>query len=180
MSLNYLGIAHFPVLHRQFSSPTTQAFSESSPDQDITQDNKDVLIERLNDMVSRLSRSTTLENSAVTAIHSEVDRIETIMRGREKPKKHLILENHGLEMSQSKSNGDEHFWRQPLTPTRNFNMSLSGSVPNSPHLPHHPPQMSPSRAIEIAKAAEELSTRLATTVSELQTRKEESDVSILN
>jgi hypothetical protein len=69
MSVHY-GITHFPVLHRQFSSPTSRSFLESSPSEDLTQDNKDVLLDRLDDLILRLSKDNSLENSSVTAIHS--------------------------------------------------------------------------------------------------------------
>jgi hypothetical protein len=171
MSLHYLGIAHFPVLHRQFSSPTSQSFPESPANQDIMQDNKDVLLERLSDLVSRISRNNFLENSTVTAIHSEVDRIEMVMRGKEKP-----LEDHNVEGTQPKGSEEDTFWR-PMTPTRHVKMRMSDTTSNSSYSPLHPPiQMRCYQAVEIAKAAEDLSSTLAAAVSELQTRKEESDV----
>lgn len=169
MSFHQLGIAHFPVLHRQFSSPTTQSFAESSPDQDITQDNKDVLIERLNDMVSRLSKSSGLKNSVITAIHSEVDHIEVLMRDREKPQKSDPFGFDGRETR------EDNRWGPPMSPTRNVRMRFA----DIPHSPLRPPPMSPSRAVEIAQAAEVLSSKLEVTVLELQARKEESDVRYL-
>jgi len=170
--MSYIGISHFPVLHQQFSSPKSRArgSSESSPDQDVTQDSKDILIERLNDLAFRLSKDSSLEASAVTAIHAEVDHIETLIRGSEKSPKLPQARSHFD--SESSSNEEDTFWG-PLTPTRSVRMRL----PTRPLLPTRQPQITPARAMEIAKAAEDLSLQLANTVLEFQTRKEESDVS---
>jgi len=46
---------------------------------------------------------------------------------------------------------------------------------HSLHSPYQQPQIMSSRVVEIAKAAEDLSLKLAATVSELQTRKQESN-----
>jgi len=175
MSLHQLGIAHFPVLHRQFSSSIGKGPSESSQNQDITQDNKDVLIERLNDLVARLSKNSPLEDSTVTAIHSGVDQIELLMRGREPPPKAAQSISDGFDAEQSKENGEDIFWGPSMSPTRNIRLQLPDKASDSAHSPHHGPQMTSSRAIEIAKVAEHLSLKLAATMSELRVRKEESD-----
>jgi hypothetical protein len=173
MSLQYLGISHFPVLHRQFSSPTRRAFSDSSPSQqDITQDSKDVLIERLNDLALRLSIAKELEDGAVTAIHSQVDKIEMILRGEEKHKK----PNHSR--SESEVSKDDPFWG-PATPTQSMKMRLPDASSGSqrPPLRRNLKGVSPAKAIELAQAAEDLASRMSVTLEEFQRRKEESDVS---
>ena len=173
--MNFIGISNFPVLHRQLSSPTSTILLESSSSQDITQDNKDVLIERLNDLVLRLSKDSSIEDSIISAIHSGVDRIELLMKDREKAnqKKYPQLSS---ESKHSRGNSEDIFWGSPLTPTRNVRMRF----PDSPTSPHHSfhrqPRMSTDRAIEIAKSAEDLSSKLLATVRELQVRREESDV----
>ena len=175
MSLHYLGIAHFPVLHRQFSSPTSLRARErlESPTQDITQDNKDVLIERLNDLVLRLSKSTFLENSTVDAVHAGVDKIELLLDSGEKPH----LESVNLESRQPKEIREDIFWKTPLTPTKNIRMQFPENTFNTSSLSTHRPEITLARVDEIAKAAEDLSLKLATTVSELQTRMQDSNVS---
>jgi hypothetical protein len=74
---------------------------------------------------------------------------------------------------------EDVFWG-PLTPTQNMRMH----IPEIPEYSRRPTrkelQMTPAKAIELAKGAEELATRLAATVAELQARKEESDVSLCN
>jgi hypothetical protein len=146
---------------------------ESSPNQDITQDNKDVLIERLNDLVSRLSKNTSLEDSTVDAIHAGVDRIEVLLRGGEKPR----LDSGSFDSKQTRENGDDDVWGPPLTPTRKMRMRLPDHPSNtSPSSPHQP-QITPARVDEIAKAAEDLAMKLAATMSEFQARMQESDAS---
>jgi hypothetical protein len=173
MSLQYLGISHFPVLHRQFSSPTSRVLSDSSPSQDLTQDSKDVLIERLNDLILHLSTANVLEDSAVTAVHSQVDNIEVLLRGEEKHQK----PGHSRSGSGvSKVQEDDPFWG-PATPTQNIKMRLPDMAAENRRPPlHRNLQMSPAKAIELAHAAEDLASKLCVTVEELQRRKEESDV----
>ena len=181
LGLGSPGISHFPVLHRQFSSPTSTIVLESSPSQeDLTQaqDNKDVLIERLNDLVLRLSKDSSFDDGIVSAIHAGVDKIELLMRSKEKENQKRSPQA-GSESRHSRGNSEDIIWGSPLTPSRNIRMRF----PDSPASPrpslHRQPQMTADRAIEIAKSAEDLSNNLLATVTELQTRKEESDVSTL-
>jgi hypothetical protein len=185
MSLQYLGISHFPVLHRQFSSPRSSTFPESPPIQDLTQDNKDVLIERLNDLIIRLAKDSSIEDSTISAIHNGIDRIELILKNR-KIGTHKKSPSFGSDIQAFKGGGEDAFWG-PLSPTRNARIqfpdseSLPEREPSSPKLAHHfvipEVRMSPDHAIEIAKSAEEVASRLSVTVAELQVRKEESDAS---
>ena len=174
MSLQYLGIAHFPVLHRQFSSPNTHRdLLEPSANQDITQDSKDVLIERLNDLVSRLSKDISLEDSTVDAIHAGVDQIEVLLHGGDKPR----VASGNLESSQAKDMGEDVLWATPLTPTRNMRMPLADqSAKTSPSFTHQP-HITIAKVDEMAKAAEDLAMKLAATVLEFQARMREADVS---
>lgn len=175
MSLQYIGISHFPVLHRQFSSPASTSFVEASPSQDLAQDNKDVLVERLNDLVLRLWKDSSLEDSIVSAIHTGVDQIEVLMKSREKQ----IEKNSpqiGGEAKILTEQPEDIFWG-PRTPTRNIKMRFADS-PNSPiHSIRPKQQMTAQCAIKLAKEAEGLASRLSASVAQLQVRKEESDVS---
>ena len=190
MSLNYIGISHFPVLHRQFSSPTSTVSLDSprTSNQDLTQDNKDVLIERLNDLVFRLFKDSSVEDSIVSAIHTRVDGVELLLKNKE-IERHKKSTSLGNEISSE--SGEDPFWG-PLTPTRNGRILF----PESPTSPRHSREATtgkeprPSsysreaaigieRVIEIAKSAEELASKLKVTVAELQVRKQESDVSFI-
>jgi hypothetical protein len=167
MSLHHLGIAHFPVLRRQLLSPTTSTFPDSASSHDLTQDNKDVLLERLNDLVLRLSKDDSLEDTTVTAIHSEVDRIEGHIRVRRRQRIEDVAARE-----------EDTYWG-PLSPSRGVRMRLPNSTGSSPRhsiLRESSSQITLSQAAEVAKVAEELASQLTATVGELQTRKEESDV----
>jgi hypothetical protein len=163
------------VLHRQFSSPRSSVFPESPGSQDLAQDNKDVLIERLNDLVLRISKDSSLDDSIVSAIHTGVDRIEMLMKGRENGQKSPQANS---EPKLSNSNTGDTLWGPSLTPTRNVRMRFPDS-PTSPRLSVvRQPEITTERAVKLAKEAEELASRLSKTVAELQVRKEESDVCI--
>ncbi len=173
MSLYHLG------LHRQFSTPIVKTFSEASnsPTQDVTQDSKDVVVERLNDLVSRLSNTNCLEDHVVANIHREVDKIEALIHGAEKHQRVLSLSDNILANVPAEGEG---LWG-PLTPAQNMKMGLPNSsqrTPNVyPNISSGEHDISSSRAIEIATAAEHLVSKLSTTVAELELRKEEADVS---
>jgi len=133
MSLNYLGMARSPPLYRQLSTQSTPTSTRvtglsdlSSTQLDVAEDNKDVLIERLNDVIARLTNNNDLENNDVEALHAEVDRIERIellARARDKsisPKSPRVS-NEGFEAGSPMGNGGDVFWGPP-TPTRSLNM----------------------------------------------------------
>lgn len=185
MSLNYLGISHFPVLHHQLS-PTSPKFPlESASSQSLTDDSKEVLIERLNDLVIRLANSS-LDDGVVTAIHGDVNRIERHLRGRER-----------LSQSQSQSpvsttsklerafdaptnatrSEKENFWAPP-TPTRSISMYLPRmeSFQSSPEPRTLLNETHTHQVEEITKSAATLVSQLTTAVTELQARREESQV----
>ena len=159
------------MLHRQFSSASIP-LSESSPSQDLTEDSKDVLLERLNDLVLRLSTSHDIEDGTVTDIHSQVDRIERLLKGEDKHQKSSHSRT-GSDILRTKE--DEFFWR-PATPTHSMKMRLPDMSRGSPRpILRRNLQISPAKAIELAHSAEDLASRLVFTVEELQRRKEESD-----
>ncbi|KAL3422442.1 hypothetical protein PVAG01_06598 [Phlyctema vagabunda] len=191
MSLNYLGISHSPVLRRQFSSPPTAAAAtiataasaasskETTPDQEnVTQDSKDVLIERLNDLALRLAEDR-LEDAAVSVLHKEVDRIELLMRARGGDARPAAPGRLGSQNGQSSGskNGDEDVFWGPATPTRNVRMGIPQSL-QQPKLNEDmvapAPRITASRATELATSAEALVSQLTEAVSEIQARRDES------
>jgi hypothetical protein len=131
-----------------------------------------VLIERLNDLALRLSTAKDLEDGAVTDIHSQVDKIEKILRGEEKHKK------PGHSWSGSELSKEDIFWG-PATPTQSLKMCLPDVSARSqrPPLSRSFQEASSAKAIELAQAAEDLASRMTVTLEEFQKRKEESDVS---
>ena len=146
----------------------------------MTQDSRDVLVERLNDLVLRLSKTNCLNDSTITSIHSEVDKIELVVHEAEKGQKLKSVYNEFQEESPSYSKENDPFWAPP-TPAQNIKLSL----PNSPKrvktrsVPSQAKvkEITAARVDNIAQAAEELVSNLSAAINELQFRREESDVS---
>lgn len=113
MSLYQLGIAPLSPLRRQFSSPLSGHSlsppppsvgadiseeededegiddddadgSRSEATDELTQDSRDVLVERLTDLVQRLSRGDTsvLHDGNISALHAKVDEMETVLAAK--------------------------------------------------------------------------------------------------
>ncbi|RDL39016.1 Uncharacterized protein BP5553_03356 [Venustampulla echinocandica] len=169
MSLHHLGIAHFPVLHRQFSSPITspRSIQPSPREEDLTEDNKDVLIERLHDVVLRLSKDNSLENTTIAAIHHKVDEVEILMREGSRRKSPSLRSG-----SFGSAREDDTFWG-PRTPTQSLRMRLPEMVKTSPQSIRDVEMT--TKAIQIARDAEQLTSQLSKAIAELQIRREESD-----
>jgi hypothetical protein len=175
MSLHHLG------LHRQFTSPTSKGFSEVAPSQELAQDSKDVLVDRLTDLVSRLSNTNFLKDNAITAIHSEVDKIELLIRRAEKIQRDSGLSRRMPTGDAILSREDDSLWG-PMTPSHNIKMQLPNSPQRLKRIPSHTtelgnmPHSSQAEAVvKVAKAAEELAVTLARAVADLQLRRAESD-----
>jgi len=151
------------MLHRQFTSRDSAELSPS--DQDVSQDNKDVLIERLNDLVSLVSKSSSLEDGAVSAIHSEVDRIEKLIRESAlSPKSPKMPQKSSIKTEPSTPKSSDVFWGPP-TPTRSMSMRFpampTGSYGSFSFSSSNLREQSIAaiNAIRIAKDSEELATR---------------------
>jgi len=173
----HLGISHF---HRQPSSPIASQEKRPEQDEDINEDSKEVLMERLNDLVSRLSESHSIEDDTVTAIHSEVDKIELILRKGERHLSPFLEDPYGI---MNAPRDPEHFEASSLSPSRP-SLSPSQSLrmrfppkPQSSAQDHRGKEMTAEVATKIAKEADELAITLSETVDELLLRKEEADVS---
>jgi hypothetical protein len=109
--------------------------------------------------VSLLSKDIDLEDQTVTGIHQEVDKIESLIRGKEMSPKPRYMPQElkkPIELSSPRVHEDI-FWGPP-TPTRTLTMRFP-DMPKSP--PHASPSniqhcASPSQTIEVANVAEEL------------------------
>jgi len=109
----------------------------------------------------------------VTAIHSEVDKIELLIHSGEKQQLTLLGDSHNLKSPMS----DDQFWGSATPTTQNVKLRIPAKPGSSRHLGHRESQMTVSTTAELAKAAEKLASQLSATVAELKARKEESDVS---
>jgi hypothetical protein len=179
---HHLGLS---MLHRQFSLPPSPAISDicssagrRSSGQDA-EDNKDVLIQRLNDLLAKLSHDD-VEDSAITELHRKTDEMETLLKVEQASSS--LSSSSSLsdidEKSQSslRRDSEDLFWARPLTPTSSFLRR-----PRTPlHRPHSRPRrsrMTVSRAADIAESVDELNARLVKVIADLQVTRAESNVS---
>ncbi|TAQ84770.1 hypothetical protein B7494_g6924 [Chlorociboria aeruginascens] len=188
MSFHYMGISHFPVLHRQFS-PSMKGFSGSSPTQDVSDDNKDVLVERLNDLMLRLINNN-LNDNVVSALHSKVDEVELIIRGSALNSPNLLSKGDEKENRNekkireiTKEPGEDLFWgppHSPFTPPNTFQLRFPDQSPpiRVAHIEFQKSLQTDremvTRLDEINSAANSLVESLMATIKEFQARKEES------
>lgn len=186
MSLHFLGIRDFPILHRQFSSPTIKLTeiptSSQDPvpgkDQDLARDSKDVLIQRLNDLSYHLINSAELEDEVVTALHVDVDRMEEASRrSRGVTPESSFKDDRSI--GTPRTFDEDTFWG-PFSPSRKPTMRFPDSPSQNslvrPRL-HRVQEMYPDKAILLATQAKELTEALEGMMEELKARKEETDVS---
>ncbi|KAI0422298.1 hypothetical protein F5X98DRAFT_387181 [Xylaria grammica] len=77
MSLSSLGSPLSP-LHRRFSpSPSSPLYPQSEPD--ITQESRDALVQRLNDLSAILSQQQHVETERMNTLHAKVDELENAL-----------------------------------------------------------------------------------------------------
>lgn len=186
MSLHFLGIRDFPVLHRQFSSPTGKTFDSSTSNKEISGDSKDVLVQRLNDLALRLMTEGNLKDDDITALHIDVDRMERLMR--KSSGTHLGESFHDgrspVVTAASRDHEEDYFWG-PFSPNRNVKMRFPTTPLTTSHSnlqealdisPEETFELSPKKAAILTQEAESLREQLSTTLTELQARKEETNV----
>lgn len=151
--------------------------SVSEPRQDESLDKKNALIERLNNVVRGLSKDsiTSLSDSTIQTINSEVDVIESLLGNDETDAAHDEDEND--------FNDPETFINMGNDASRS--LSTPSKEPCQPSAPVSPvaspktlsePDIIVPQALKIANAAEQLASQLTASIQELQKRREESDV----
>jgi hypothetical protein len=180
MSLHFIGIRDFPVLHKQFSSPNARlSESPTTSIQDIARDSKDVLVQRLNDLANRLLAEEALKDEDITTLHIDVDRMERVMKKTEG-----VLQEEPFHERRSPSSigtlrdhEDDLFWGPPFSPSRKVTMRLPDSLVQTSHARlQRSLEMSPKKAVLLAQEADSLNDQLSRALKELQARKEESNV----
>ena len=183
MSLHFIGIRDFPILHRQFSSPNARlSESPTTSTHDLARDSKDVLVQRLNDLANRLTAEEALKDEDISALHIDVDRMERVM----KKSVGIPLEEQFHERRSPSSIGtlrdheDDLFWGPPFSPSRKVTMRLPDSPVRSSHARlQRSLEISPKKAVLLAQEADSLNEQLSRALKELQARKEESNVGCL-
>jgi hypothetical protein len=188
MSLHFLGIRDFPVLHSQLSSPSSKLFQSPDPStelaQELAQDSKDVLIQRLHDLTSQLSAADSLKNEDITALHVDLDRMERVLHHTPAMHHEEAFRAHRRinSMESLRSNDDDIFWA-PLSPRLASPRLKSGfKLQEFSHKVAETPakatdHISPRQAVLLAQEADSLYKHLETIVKELKARKDEANVS---
>lgn len=59
----------------------TDSLSDASAENDVTQDSRDVLVQRLTDLAERIADAENVRTSCIEALHKEVDEMERVLRG---------------------------------------------------------------------------------------------------
>lgn len=171
--------------------------SPSSEDP-IALDSKDVLLQRLGDLMQRLnSDDTSFKDENLSALHSKVDEMEDVLEGSPH-RTHLRRGNHSPNSSRPMSldldflsGRDTQILWGPATSLsallRSQVSDLTNAIAEAPLLKppaerkpvqirRPKPAISAEDASRIAQEAEELSEHLTSIISRLQSRQEESEV----
>lgn len=59
----------------------TDSLSDGSAENDVTQDSRDVLVQRLTDLAERIADAENVRMACIEALHKEVDEMERVLRG---------------------------------------------------------------------------------------------------
>ncbi|KFY70306.1 hypothetical protein V499_09280 [Pseudogymnoascus sp. VKM F-103] len=173
MSLHFLGIRDFPILHQQLRSPTTQALHSRDATEDITHDSKDVLIQRLLDLATHL-QSQDLRDGDVSLLHRDADSMERTLRQSPVLRQQSSFQSFtSVGSGVSRGGEDERFW-QPLSPSMKSPGRMFG-VSRAPSRAGPVGGLSATKSALLAEEAEALLVQLTKTVSELKERREESE-----
>jgi hypothetical protein len=180
MSLHFIGIRDFPVLHRQFSSPNARLSESPTSVRDLAGDSKDVLVQRLNDLANHLATEEALEDEDVTALHIEVDHMERVVQKAAGTHQGESIGRSSSSLGTLREHEEDVFWAPPFSPSRKVTMRLPDSPVRTSHARlQQSLQMSPKKTDLLAREAEALNEQLSKALKELQARQEESNVSPL-
>lgn len=141
---------------------------------DLTQDRRDVLVERLSDLIRRLQRVPPAE--VLDELHGKVDEMETRMSLR--GERRVVRSETTPETDQVGFTGVKRFRPEDL---RTASDGVSSSGPGNVHVNEALPVGEPvpdEVTKRIIESAEALNARLVSAVLSLRVRKEESDVSL--
>ncbi|KAI1388727.1 uncharacterized protein F4822DRAFT_429343 [Hypoxylon trugodes] len=124
LSLHSLGMSPFSSIRRQFPShfarsPSSLHETERSEQEDLVQDSKDVLVQRLNDLAAQLMRQDYLKEENVYSLHTKVDEMERALSTREHPSRRTLRRSRptSLALPNSSSSARDSLWGS-LTPGR--------------------------------------------------------------
>ncbi|KAI0142370.1 hypothetical protein F4776DRAFT_676281 [Hypoxylon sp. NC0597] len=197
LSLYSLGVSPLSPMRRQFSSSLTRSSSLHPPEpdhseqDDLVQDSKDVLVQRLNDLATQLSQQDHLKEDSVYGLHAKVDEMERVLSRRDHPLRQTPQRSRPTSLIQLQSSKNEHerFWGSlspgriipsisnvPL-PTQKSSSTQTSEEYFDGHRAHTPQknQMSAAQAARVVEEAQRLNKELEDVTTSLRARQEESD-----
>ncbi len=122
----------------------------------------------------------TLKDEEITALHVDIDRMEKVMRRSSRHSRESSFQEPGSPhtVATSRELEEDFFWAPFASPSRKVNIRFPDSPLRASHADLQKSlDMSPQKATLLAQEAESLRVQLSNAVTELQARKEESNVS---
>ncbi|RAL64058.1 hypothetical protein DID88_003246 [Monilinia fructigena] len=173
--MNILGLRRHFNSPLSFTNADALATSPSNSSSQDSQDNKDVLLQRLNDLVVRLSHDDA-EDAAITALHKKADEMETLLKVEYSMDLDPKVSPKKVKPPPRRRDSNEMFWGRPLAPTRtSYLRRPSSPSPRAHSTSYDKTVVAVAKAAEIATSAEELNVRLAKAVGEIQASRIESE-----
>ncbi|KAF7925339.1 hypothetical protein BELL_0678g00010 [Botrytis elliptica] len=173
--MNILGLRRHFTSPLSFTNVDASATAPSNSSNQDSQDNKDVLLQRLNDLVVRLSHDDA-EDDAITALHKKTDEMETLLRVEYSMDLDPKVSHNKVKPPPPRRDSNDMFWGRPLNTRRESYLRRSNSPPPISHSSsYNRSVVAVAKAAEIATSAEALNVRLAKAVGELQAHRRESD-----
>lgn len=187
LSLYSLGMPQFSPLRLHFaSSPLLHSAASVAheSERDRAQDSRDVLVQRLNDLVEKLSGDDDMAEAGVDALHATVDELETIVKKNSVsgPRKHtrgkLSTDSHSSRHSGFSARPASPPWARPHSAHEILRPMTAGSTIESFRQAKHalPPKTAPQHAERVLAEAQRLHRSLQAVVTSLKARQEEQDV----
>ncbi|KAI2468265.1 hypothetical protein F4781DRAFT_443651 [Annulohypoxylon bovei var. microspora] len=184
-SLHSLGMSPFSPIRRQFSSPLIRSSSplhspeaEHSDEEELVQDSKDVLVQRLNDLAAQLNRQDHIKGDDVYGLHAKVDEMERVLSTKDHPSRWTPRRSRptSLIIQSTSRNELDPFGvspklgrMMPSIPNIPLPIQKSSSTQTTGH------QMSAAESGRVVQEAQNLCKELEEVVSNLRARQEESD-----
>ncbi|KAI5928029.1 hypothetical protein F4810DRAFT_646534 [Camillea tinctor] len=196
LRMHPLGMSPFSPLSRQFSSPFAAAtspprsVSEDPGQEDLTQDSKDVLIQRLNDLAARLNHQDLMTEGNVLSLHTKVDEMENLLATHYSPLKTKSPKHRPSSSALGNSRLEVGSPLRPSTPNQVTSDQPSHMQPPSAAKtnganhddkqakqakPEHVPKISAAEAERVVAEAQLLHKGLEEVIANLRARQEESD-----
>lgn len=165
--MNILGLRRHFTSALSFTNVDASPTVPSNSSNQDSQDNKDVLLQRLNDLVVRLSHDDA-EDDAITALHKKTDEMETLLRVEYSMDLDPKVSHTKVKPPPPRRDSNDVFWGRPLNTRRESYLRRSTSPPPiSRSSSYNRGVVAVAKAAEIATSAEALNVRLARAVGEL-------------